>query len=263
MTLTRTMRKDNVDPAYYWSASFKWISNGNTPQWILKSGTSNIYSIFTNTINAIGAGWAGTNDERAIKAAWWHLWNGEPNEPGNSGCYRNDAGLAVLILSDEDERSIGGDQTQAFYNEEKNLPLENDDLPATYITKVRQVFGNAKRFSVNSIIVRPGDTSCLATQDAAGSKAHYGVKYNELSGLTGGYAGSICDSDYSNNLNYFTDVIVRSQASVPLQCTTPVSGVNSTVTPAGTYSTNVTAGMLVFTPPVPAGSTINLSYTCP
>lgn len=261
-TVTNATRYSSSDPNYYWGLSQNWSGNPNTPKWILKSGTANTNQIFTDTINAIGAGWAGTDDERAIKAAWWHLWNGEPGVAGTSGCYRADAGLAVIVLSDEDERSIGGDQTQAYYQDEKNKPLESDDLPQTYVNYVKQVFGNTKRFSVNSIIVRPQDTTCKASQDAEGSISHYGTKYAELSNLTGGYIGSICDTDYSTNLNYFKSVIVKSQASFPLQCSAPTN-MNVTVNPTYTYTSSISNSRIIFTPQVNSGSSVNLKYVCP
>lgn len=261
MTLTRAQQVSASDSSLYWGASTNWVGNtGSTQPWILKSGTANTYQIFTNTINAIGAGWAGTDDERAIKAAWWHLWNGEPGVGGTSGCYRQNAGLAVLILSDEDERSVGGDQTQAYYSTEYKA-LENDDYPQTYVSYVKQVFGNAKRFTVNSIIVKPGDSQCLASQDAAGSKAHYGTKYNELSQLTSGYVGSICDSDFSTNLIYFKDKIVNSLSSVPLECA-PVGTVNATVTPTMVFTGALSGLNYIFNPQIPSGRTINLTYQC-
>lgn len=261
-TLTRAQRVSSSDPKSYWGASYIWKGNPNTPAWILKSGTPGLKTIFSNTIEAIGAGWAGTDDERAIKSAYWHLWNGEPDEANNSGCYRQDAGLAVIVLSDEDERSIGGDQSQAYYDHEKNKPLEADDLPLTYVNKVKSVFGSTKRFTVNSIIVRPSNQACMKAQDAEGSKSHFGVHYAQLSNMTQGYVGNICDTDYASNLNYFKDSIIRSQASIPLQCT-PTGSVTVTVTPNYSYATSVQGNLLVFNPQIPAGSTVNLQYTCP
>lgn len=269
VTVTRAQRISTDNPNYYWGASNRWSSNPNSPAWVLKAGTPNTVQIFTNTINQIGAGWAGTDDERGIKAAYWHLWNGDPTKSGNSGCYRQNAGLAVIILSDEDVRSIGGDQSRAFYDSERNKPLETDDQPQNYVDFVRSVFNTtvggvttSKRFTVNSIIVKPGDSACLAQQDAEGSKAHYGVHYAQLSNLTGGHVGSICDSDFSANLNYFKDSIVRSQASVPLRCT-PLGPVTVNVSPNYSYTTTVQGSLLVFNPQVPAGSTVTLQYTCP
>lgn len=253
------------DYSYYWGASTNWSGNPNSPAHILKSGTANTFTIFTNTINAIGAGWVGTDDERGIKAAWWHLYNGDPDPslPGTpSGCYRADAGLAVVILSDEDERSIGGDDTQAYYSSESGKALENDDLPQSYVDYVHQVFGSSKRFTVNSIIVRPGDTACQSAQDSEGSKSHFGTKYNELSLLSSGHVGSICDTDYTTTLNDITTAIAASQASVPLQCT-PVGAVTINVSPSYAYTSNVTGGRLYFTPDIPAGSVVTLDYTCP
>ena len=262
-TVTRAQKISANDPAYYWGASVNFVGNTNSPAYILKPSASGIFSIFKNTINTIGAGWLGTDDERAIKAAWWHLWNGEPGVTGSSGCYRPNAGLAVIILSDEDERSIGGDQTQAYYDGEKNKALESDDKPQTYVDYVRQVFGAQKRFTVNSIIVRPGDNACLASQDKEGSKSHFGVTYKQLSDLTKGFTGSICDSDYSTNLNYFKDQISVSQSSIGLQCT-PINDPQVNIQPStGSAQTfRIENGSLIFTPPLNAGSTVNLNYTC-
>lgn len=260
-TLTRAQKISATDPTYYWGASRYWVGNNNPVSYILKPGNTDTLKIFRDTISQIGAGWAGTDDERAIKAAWWHLWNGDPSYAGASGCYRANAGLAVIILSDEDERSVGGDASQKFYADELK-PLESDDLPTTLINQVRTLFGANKRFAVNSIIVRPGDTTCKSAQDAEGAKSHYGVKYAELSTLTGGHIGSICDSDYSTNLKYFKDRISNSMSAVPLECT-PLGDVNVTITPSMTFSSRIEAGQLIFTPAIPAGRTVQLQYQCP
>ncbi|MEQ1723395.1 MAG: hypothetical protein ABL930_09485 [Pseudobdellovibrio sp.] len=255
-TVTRSQDVYN-NGTYYWGASRNWVGYVGSPQWILKTGASDPYAVFTNTMSAIGAGWAGTDDERGIKAAFWSLEYAEYNT-----CYRADASLAVILISDEDERSVGGNQSLQYYGGEfKNL--EADDQPQGLVNKVRQEFGIAKRFTFNSIIVKPGDSACMASQDAGGSKSHYGYKYNELSQLTGGASTSICDSDYSSNLYYFKDRIVNTLASVPLECA-PVGPVNVTITPAmGGVTTQIQNNSLVFNPAVPAGRTIRLVYNCP
>lgn len=259
-TVTRAQQLTGDDPTLYWGASRYWSGVQGATPWLLKPNSGNIFQIFQNTINQIGAGWAGTDDERAIKAAWWHLWNGDVRYSDVSGCYRKDAGLAVIILSDEDERSVGGDQAQQYYAGEYK-PLEQDDFPQTYVSYVKEVFGATKRFTVNSIIVRPGDSACLNKQDGEGSKAHYGIKYNELSSLTGGSVGSICETDYSTNLKYFKDNIIREMASLPLECA-PVGPVVVTYDPAFTTSTRVENTTLFFDPKVPAGRTIRAEYKC-
>ncbi len=262
VTVTRAQRISSSDPNLYWGASNNWTGKSSAPTWVINSSTPNPYNIFTSTINAIGAGNVGSDDERGIKAAWWHLWNGDPYYAGTSGCYRKKSGLSVIILSDEDERSVGGDQTQVYYQGEYKA-LEEDDLPATYVNHVKTTFGNDKRFTVNSIIVRPGDSQCMSAQDSEGSKSHFGVKYNELSQLTNGYVGSICDGDYSTNLRYFKDKIISSLNSIPLECV-PTGNVQVSITPSmGGFNAYVQGQNLVFDPPIPVGKTVTLNYNCP
>ena len=250
-------RSQLINSTYYWGASRYWTDYVGTPRWILKAGASDPYSIFTKTIDAIGAGWADSDDERGIKAAYWHAEYASSNT-----CYRSDASLSVIIISDEDVRSVGGDQAQVYYGGELKQ-LEADDLPQAYVNKIKQSFGVSKRFTVNSIIVKPGDTACMAAQDSGGAKSHYGKYYAELSSLTNGFTGSICDSDYSQNLNYFRDRIVSSLASIPLECA-PVGGVDVTVTPAvAGMSTRIENNTLIFAPAVPAGHRIDIGYDCP
>jgi hypothetical protein len=246
----------------YWGASRYWIGNGGSSPWILKAGTANLNNIFQNTITDIGAGWAGSDDERGIKAAWYHLWNGDPNYEQPSGCYRKEAGLATIIISDEDERSVGGDFSQIYYPSEWQ-PLDEYDQPIHYYDLVKSTFGPTKRFTVNSIIVRPGDSACMTSQDAAGSKSHYGTKYNELALLAGGQSSSICDADYTVNLKNFKDRIVKEMASLPLECS-PVSGrVQVSLSPNMSVTTRIEGNTLYFNPKIPAGTTIKADYQCP
>ncbi len=250
-------RAQTINGTAYWGASKNWIGYLGSPAWILKLGATNPYAIFTDTINAIGAGWAGTDDERAIKAAYTSI-----DYAAYNNCYRADASLAVIVLSDEDERSIGGNMALQYYYQEWKA-LEAEDYPQTLVNKVKQQFGAKKPFSVNSIIVKPGDAACMAAQDAGGAKSHYGYKYAELSQLTQGYVGSICDADYSQSLYYFKDKIKQSLASIPLECA-PVGPVSVLITPAmGGVASQVVNNTLVFTPEIPAGRTVTIEYDCP
>lgn len=255
-TVTRS-QDVNGNGTYYWGASKNWVNYVGSPAWILKMGAADPYSIFTNTISAIGAGWAGTDDERGLKAAWWSM----EYAPYNN-CYRKDASISVILISDEDERSVGGDASKVYYNGELK-PLEADDQPEGLLTKVRQTFGLDKRFTFNSIIVKPGDAACMSSQDSEGAKSHYGYKYNEMSQLTNGAVGSICANDYSSNLYYFKDRIINSLASIPLECT-PVGDISVVVTPTtGSVNATVENNMLVFNPVIPVGRTVNVKYKCP
>lgn len=263
-TVTRALPISSTQTA--WGASIYWQAS-STPStalgMVLKNSTGNLPTIFTNTINYIGAGWANSDDERAIKAAYHHVYNGDYHYQPNSGCYRADSAIAYVIISDEDERSVGGDASQAVYSGELKT-LENDDMPDVFAAYVRETFGANRRFTVNSIIVKPGDTACKATQDAGGALSHYGAKYQELSKLTGGGIGSICDSDFSTNLDLFFGKIQNSMSSVPLECAPYNGNITVTITPTiGTVKSRIDGQNLVFDVPVPDGHTIDLKYQCP
>lgn len=263
VTVTRALSTGNNTSA--WGPSIYWQTNASSPNTtlglVLKKGTANLSTIFTQTINYVGAGWAGSNDERAIKAAYHHVYNGDYHYSGVSGCYRADAAIAYIIISDEDERSIGGDQSQKYYKDEY-YALENEDKPQVFVDYVKSTFGANKRFTVNSIIVKPGDTACMKTQDAEGSKSHYGVQYAALSTLTGGGIASICAADFGTNMNLFVDKIVDSLSKVNLECT-PVGTPTVTITPALSSLVYRVEGMsIVFDTPVPAGSKIVVNYKC-
>ncbi|QDK44155.1 hypothetical protein DOM22_02795 [Bdellovibrio sp. ZAP7] len=263
VTVTRALPTGASTTA--WGASVYWQTNSASPNTslglVLKRGTANLSTIFAQTINYVGAGYVNSNDERAIKAAYHHVYNGDYHYSGVSGCYRADAAIAYIIISDEDERSIGGDVSQQYYKDEY-FALENEDKPQVFVDYVKSTFGAKKRFTVNSIIVKPGDAACMKTQDAAGSKSHYGVQYAALSGLTGGGIGSICEADFGTNMNLFVDKIVDSLGSVNLECT-PVGTPVVKITPAMASLSYRTVGMsIVFDTPVPAGSKIDISYKC-
>lgn len=246
-----------------WGASIYWQNSSifsTSLGIVLKKGQSDLPNIFASTINYIGAGWAGTDDERAIKAAYNHVYNGDYNYSNASGCYRSDAAIAFIIISDEDERSIGGDKSQQYYPGEYQ-PLEDQDIPENFVAYIKSTFGNDKHFTVNSIIVKPGDTNCMKIQDVE-AKSHYGIKYAELSNTTAGGIGSICDSDFLPNLNLFTDKIISSLTSVPLPCA-PVGDVIVSVTPAIRNLNNSLSGLnLVFNKSIPAGSTLDIKFKC-
>lgn len=258
VTVTRAQDAGGIN---YWGLVRKWTNYIGNPQYVLNGGANNLNQIFPATIADIGAGWANSDDERGIKAAWYNIEYASYNT-----CYRKDASVAVIAISDEDVRSVGGNQSQVYYNGELK-PLEADDYPQNYVTKMKQEFGMNKRFTFNSIIVKPNDTACMAEQDlelaTTGAKAHYGYKYQELSQLTGGYVGSICDTDYTNSINYFKDRVVNTVASLPLECT-PVGDITVTVTPTvGGLSTSIVNNSIVFNPAIPAGRRVKLEYKCP
>jgi hypothetical protein len=250
----------------YWGLAISWgIPNSGSPHsytptenWILKRQSgANLPAIFRYTLeNNVATGSNNTNDERGIKSAYWHAHYKDYNK-----CYRPGAAFAQIYISDEDERSVGGVAADKYYTDELRT-LEDDDSPSALVDKVKEKLGATVRFRANSIIVKPTDTACLATQDAQGTKAHYGRKYEELSKITGGGIGSICDTDYYNNLNFFNEVINDSLESMPLECNPVSNNVSVTITPTQAVSTSIQGQSLIFNPSVQAGSTIVAKYKC-
>jgi hypothetical protein len=254
-----------------WGASIYWQKGATAPGaapdtslgMVLKKGTADVANVFSNTINYINAGWANSDDERGIKAAWRHVYNGDLRYNPNNGCYRADSAVAYIIISDEDERSIGGDASQQVYTGELK-PLEDEDKPQVFVDAFKSTFGATRRFTVNSIIVKPGESNCKATQDAGSAKSHYGFKYAELSNLTGGGIGSICDTDYTANMDLFFGKIASSLSSVQLDCI-PWNGVATvTVTPndISGLTSSVSGASIVFNKPVTSGHTVDVRYQC-
>ncbi|MEK6555366.1 MAG: hypothetical protein AABZ31_09010, partial [Bdellovibrionota bacterium] len=93
-----------------------------------------------------------SGDERGVYAM---TLAAERNE---QSFFRPGAHLAVIILSDEDERS-----SSAAYGPGGTRPLQAKDLPETFLQTMLTKYPS-KTVSVHSVIIRPGDSSCLQKQ---------------------------------------------------------------------------------------------------
>lgn len=233
-----------TDVGYYEGRPIMW---SGTSQRVINKSTPNLASVFQQTIYDIGSGYG--NDEQGIKASILSMLN-NPIYP----CHRNSAALAVVIISDEDERSVGGNQS---LSSQQYKPLTVQNYPSTFVNTAHSLFGAEKRMTVNSIVVR--DAQCKQNEDTQGSPAFIGTKYMELSDLTNGAVGNICDSDYSYNLKYFKDAILTTVSSVDLTCVpagTPVVNL-----PSG-YSWSLQGNKVSFSPALPSGVSVTINYKC-
>ncbi len=238
-----------TDVDYYKGRPIMWQGLGHH---ILKPTTPNLDQIFVKTMQWIGHGWS--NDEQGIKAM-----NLSVLDNMRSKCFRPNAAISVVVISDEDERSVGGNSSLSTL---QYKPLEPLNLPESFPKTVRDTFGQNKKFNVNSIVVK--DAQCKASQDAqgAGAKSFYGTKYLELAQMTGGGSGSICESDYRPHLNLFANNIVRTMSSIDLQCR-PVKPINLQIRPSqGIQSISVMDKKLTFTPVIRGPAEVTGSYCC-
>ncbi len=166
----------------------------------------------------------------------------------NKQFFRNDANLAVIVISDEDESAT----------KPKNIPENLVDM-------VKSTW-SWKKFVWHSLITVPGDKNCLNTNGYT-----YGSTYHKMSLLTGAgtvggaIIGSVCEADYGSQLKGIANSVQDMQKIMQLQCAplgTPGSNVNITLN--GNNFTEVyenQGNKLVFKNALPAGQ-YKLQYKC-
>lgn len=219
--------------------------------YVLSSSNSNANSVFLDTLTSLPRGSGHEEGIRAMNLAF---------QSPDSRCFRSDAALAAIVLSDEDEQSTGGyDQ---FRNSNQFVELVAANYPQSVVQTVAQSFGSQKVFTAHSIVIRSGDTTCYDAQERD-SDVWYGTRYEQLSSLTGGIVGNICADDYTEQLKNFASRIESSVASVNLQCT-PVGQPSVEIIPQiPGVQASVIGNKIAFSPALPAGTRVKLGYACP
>ncbi|MGZ3745708.1 MAG: hypothetical protein ACXWRE_00145 [Pseudobdellovibrionaceae bacterium] len=249
-----TTRASNFGRYLEWKS---YSPEGGLPSYVLKKGAVGLNAIFPATINSLTIGGGESGDERALKSSYVSFQNGGP-------CYRPGAAVSVIAISDEDERSVGGDPKRIKANEDLRTcyPLEDEDLPANLLARAQATFGTNTPFTFNSIIVKPGDTRCEATQDLDVSPSHSGLLYAEMSARTEGGIGSICDEDYSASLNTFKNKIINSLSQLTLQCEPVRESLKVSVNHLLVNNFKLEKKLLKFKDALPEGTRIDLTYEC-
>ena len=220
-----------------------------------------------------------SGDERAIYAV------NRAIDRGHSQFFQKDH-LAVVILSDEDERSQGGEG----YEQQ----LEDYDLPETLVSKVKTQLGARKTLSVHPIIIRKEmitrnedgsitnrgeDVACFKEQNSqAGVKGYYGTVYEQLAnpsdelkalgGLVDGHTGSICAVDYGDQLEEMGSKIVTNSQIQKLPCQPEIldDDLEVTFSPSLEFDVNFTVdenNFLTMDSAIPAGTIVNVKINCP
>lgn len=182
--------------------------------------------------------------------------------------FRPTGHLAVIILSDEDERSNGGNIT--------GYALEDLDKPLTFAKYTKQYLGPAKSVSVHSIVIRPGDTQCFDTQNQqSGVKGFYANLYASLTNpsvelksaghLVRGALGNICSSNYTTELGNIASQIDQQTKTIQLPCKPEVGSMAMSLDPPGSPYTTYTidsSNLMTLNPPAAAGVKVNLAFRC-
>ena len=229
-------------------------------------------------------------DERGVYAANLFVTQ-NPNS-----FIRANSHLAIVVLSDEDERS-------SAYNLSPQYSLETNDLPLTLINNVKSKYAN-KTMSVHSIIVNPGSLrggksaeqvamdlasgsfepsdfessynpaskACLNAQgnqtirpDNRRVLGSYGYVYSVLTSITGGIQGDICAGDYGSQLVNIAGNIGEHKEEVQLAC--DISKITDLAVSFAPTQNQVNytaeASVLKFNDTVQPGTKITISYSCP
>lgn len=181
-----------------------------------------------------------SGDERPLEAL--NMFIGKRNTD-NKGFFRTGADFAVVVLSDEDERSNG-----------------NGAISAQSVVDVfKAAFGATKDMSAYGIIIQPGNTSCYNAQQTSGGS--YGTAVNNLANLTGGVTGSICDNDYGPALESIGNRVVDLVKSITLKYMPNPDTIQLRITPFDPNLTHVIDGRVIrFNYPPNKGTRIEVLY---
>lgn len=154
----------------------------------------------------------------------------------NIGFFRDDAKLAILTVSDEDEKGNG-----SFNPKEPKQVLERAQIE----------FGPKKVVKGYGIIVQPGDKKCWRRQGwdfFLGLGASYGKRVDELARLTGGVTSSICEKDFTDGLREITANMRQNLVykEITLERTPIAGSVQVTLSPAQNISWKLDGNKIVF-----------------
>lgn len=200
-----------------------------------------------------------SGDERGVYSANLVV----KNNPSNF--IRSDAHLAVIFLSDEDERS-------ALYGD-SGYALDQMDQPSYLVSNVKNTLGEDKynSLSVHAIVVK--DQSCLAQQNnqtldqysptTGLVKGSIGNVYLSFTNQGWGVSASICSGelgDYTNQLGQIRSKITERIKDIMLNCSNPSDLV---VTVSGSSVSHTVEGkVLKFNQYLDPGTSVTLSYKC-
>lgn len=242
--------------------------------YVVDNDTPNVAGLFRGTIkrqetldcdaNGYNLSFCPSPDERGIYAANLAI------KRGDSRFFRPGAHLAIVILSDEDERSAGG---------LPDYPLESDDLAESLVINTASVYPT-KSISVHSIITN--DETCRIQQEVALSngsflRGYIGYEYMKLSSpssamlsignLVPGHTGTICTNDFGAQMGNIGAAIQNRTFEAPkkLACTPSPESIQIVTNPSGYEQIDyyIDTENKVHFDSLPLGVKVTFSYECP
>jgi hypothetical protein len=195
----------------------------------------------------------GSGQEQGIKATYKALERSMVPATPNNLFFRSDAALSVIVVSDANETPYYQFITDRN-RPEKLLEFISANSPG-------------KPFAFHSIIVKKDDVNCLKFPNSANEG--YGLSYQTLTESTGGFLGSVCDTDYSSQLKLIGAASAQLVNNVSLDCSPVDSDKNGMLDVSVSAVTaglvipafNVSANQLQFAQNLPVGS-YKVNYRC-
>lgn len=191
-------------------------------------------------------------DERPLAAIKMAI---DKREAINRGFFREDADLAILIISDEDETEF----PDGSYFSAQDL-----------VSHISSEFSDTKKTLGFVIAIRDQDQNCFDTQaldTVTGALAvSYGIRIGELADITGGFKVNICNENFGGDLKQISEFVKKEL--LPLKVKLPPTVEEDTIKvsiilPSGKpfdFKTEVKGGELRVTPTPPEDSEISISY---
>jgi hypothetical protein len=196
-----------------------------------------------------------TTDERGIYAANLVV------EKNPDNFIRNDADLAIIFLADEDERS------QMYWHNIPGFSLEDYDKAAKLVENVKAKYPQ-KTLGIHAFIIK--DQNCLNQQNLQTNglvSGSFGWEYYNATQATGGIAGDICSSDYTQQLtSVFDNIQGKIVDKIALNCAAPklqIADEDVEITSSDSSITHYIEGAEIrFTKKLPIGSSVKYKYRC-
>ncbi|NQY99263.1 MAG: hypothetical protein HRT45_01180 [Bdellovibrionales bacterium] len=193
----------------------------------------------------------GSNNEQPLKALTQFVQN--RNRADNAGFLRDDAELAVVIITDQDETGDREDET-----------TEPEEAAAV----LQAELGGNKKVSVHGIVIEPGDRDCKSEQKWQGwlfpEGADYATRIARMAEITEGSTTSICN----NNEAMIEDLSVIGETTrggalkteFTLEHQPWPASVNVQMVPSQNINFSVDGNKIVFDSAPADGSEITITY---
>lgn len=177
----------------------------HTGVFVMDKNTPNMTSVFSTNIKV---GTSGNGDERPLDSFRYAL---QDSFNFGKGFRRDDAFLAVVIVSDEEDFSHTGSSFNESYSNPGLMPIT--DFTTVLDNYTLRLAGQAANYSVSSITVP--DAACSTQLSTDGFVRKIGTRIMQLADATGGVKGSLC-SNFGSTLSLISESILTLSSSFTL-----------------------------------------------